>query len=146
MIFLFLFYWGVEGTYPFHFVKKHISPNLKSMMAMTCESSIVSPLFLSRICQAKTDPTRAFLLENKFSTITVTASPRQVVSAARLCNPNLATKVVVPWRRKKGRRQQERKSTTCGKVEILLSLAKRHLLLLGLFINSLMRKRLFMGH
>ncbi|KHN47365.1 Pentatricopeptide repeat-containing protein, chloroplastic [Glycine soja] len=47
------------------------------MMAMTCESSIVSPLFLSRICQAKTDPTRAFLLENKFSTITVTASPRK---------------------------------------------------------------------
>ena len=85
---------------------------------------------------------------------------RQVVSAARLCNPNLATKVVVPWRRsrlfilfssssnaflviwmicftwnaEKGRRQQERKSTTCGKVEILLSLAKRHLLLLGLYV------------
>ncbi|KAG4971318.1 hypothetical protein JHK85_037739 [Glycine max] len=80
------------------------------MMAMTCESSIVSPLFLSRICQAKTDPTRAFLLENKFSTITVTASPRQVVSAARLCNPNLATKVVVPWRRsRKGKKTTGKK-------------------------------------
>ncbi|KAG4948601.1 hypothetical protein JHK82_041784 [Glycine max] len=46
------------------------------MMPITCESSIVSPLLLSRVCQAKTDPTRALLLGNKFSTMAVTALPK----------------------------------------------------------------------
>lgn len=41
---------------------------------MTCESSIASPLLLSRICQAKTDTTRALLLGNKFSKVTITVS------------------------------------------------------------------------
>ncbi|RDX76876.1 Pentatricopeptide repeat-containing protein, chloroplastic, partial [Mucuna pruriens] len=67
-----------EGTYPFHSIKNtaKTSPNLKSMMPVTCESSIVSPLLLSRMCQVKTDTTRALLLGNKFSTITITISPK----------------------------------------------------------------------
>ncbi|CAJ1962077.1 unnamed protein product [Sphenostylis stenocarpa] len=50
------------------------SPNLKIMMSMTCLNSIVSPLLLSRICQGKMDTTRALLLGDKLSAITIRVS------------------------------------------------------------------------
>ncbi|KAL5151013.1 Pentatricopeptide repeat-containing protein, chloroplastic [Glycine soja] len=73
------------------------------MMAMTCESSIVSPLFLSRICQAKTDPTRAFLLENKFSTITTSCIRCTVVQS------KFGHKGGSPMEKKKGKKTTGKK-------------------------------------
>ncbi|KAK7303042.1 hypothetical protein RJT34_13941 [Clitoria ternatea] len=58
----------------YHTHKKHVS-RLESIMPMTCERSVVSPLLLSRICQAKTN-TRSLLLGNKFLTTSITVSPK----------------------------------------------------------------------
>ncbi|KAL5177081.1 Pentatricopeptide repeat-containing protein, chloroplastic [Glycine soja] len=69
----------------------------------------------------------------KFSTIIVTALSKTSCIQFTVVQSKFGCKGCSPME-KKGRRQQERNSTACGKVKILLSLAKRHLLLLGMYV------------
>ncbi|TKY71914.1 Pentatricopeptide repeat-containing protein [Spatholobus suberectus] len=79
------------------------------MMPMTCESSIVSPLLLSRICQAKVDTTRPLLLGNKLSTTTITVSPKTSCIRCIIVRSKFSPKGGSPVEKKKGKKKTGKK-------------------------------------
>ncbi|KAL9321036.1 hypothetical protein ACSQ67_012875 [Phaseolus vulgaris] len=85
------------------------SPNLKTMMPMTCLSSIVSPILLSRICQVKMDTTRALVWDNKLSTNAITVSPKRSFIHCLIKRSKFSPKGGGPMEKKKGKKTTGKK-------------------------------------
>nr|KYP36366.1 hypothetical protein KK1_042512 [Cajanus cajan] len=76
------------------------------MMPMTCESSIV---FLSQICQAKMNTTRALPSGNELSTNTITISPKTSCMRCMIFRSEYSPKAVSPVEKKKGKKTTGKK-------------------------------------
>ncbi|XP_027336264.1 pentatricopeptide repeat-containing protein At4g18975, chloroplastic [Abrus precatorius] len=76
------------------------------MMPLAHDSSIASPLLLSRICQPKTDNTRALLSGNKFSTTTITVLPKTTCIRCMIVQSKFSPKDGSPeGKEKKGKKR-----------------------------------------
>ncbi|ESW19954.1 hypothetical protein PHAVU_006G168700 [Phaseolus vulgaris] len=79
------------------------------MMPMTCLSSIVSPILLSRICQVKMDTTRALVWDNKLSTNAITVSPKRSFIHCLIKRSKFSPKGGGPMEKKKGKKTTGKK-------------------------------------